>query len=185
MSVNIRERFAELSHQQWVDFINYLFSVCANPIEPDTGTIVVPKDIVEEWKDRIKLSYNKLNEEKKEHNRKIADSVLRVLGAVVKEIDQEQKEESIRLRYNGNPLYRCDSIENNIRCQKCPHGRNHYRRGDCNGRCEMGKLISCVRIEICQHDPTKTFGSIGMYHCPDCGMMVLAGSQHPFPQEGD
>lgn len=31
----------------------------------------------------------------------------------------------------------------------------------------------------CPHDPRQTFGPIGMYHCPDCGAMVLAGVPHP------
>ena len=31
----------------------------------------------------------------------------------------------------------------------------------------------------CQHDPKETKGAIGMYHCPECGEMVLAGVDHP------
>ena len=32
----------------------------------------------------------------------------------------------------------------------------------------------------CQYDPTETKGeAIGMYHCPECGEMVLAGQPHP------
>jgi len=31
----------------------------------------------------------------------------------------------------------------------------------------------------CHHDPKETTGPIGMYHCPDCGVMVLAGVEHP------
>lgn len=30
----------------------------------------------------------------------------------------------------------------------------------------------------CTHDPVRTQGAIGMYHCPDCGAMVLAGHAH-------
>lgn len=30
----------------------------------------------------------------------------------------------------------------------------------------------------CPHDPRKTQGAIGMYHCPNCGAMVLAGMPH-------
>ena len=30
----------------------------------------------------------------------------------------------------------------------------------------------------CPHDPTKTSGPIGMYHCPDCGEMQIAGFAH-------
>lgn len=30
----------------------------------------------------------------------------------------------------------------------------------------------------CEHDPQQTKGPIGMYHCPDCGEMQLAGFPH-------
>ena len=31
----------------------------------------------------------------------------------------------------------------------------------------------------CPHDPRETTGPIGMYHCPECGEMVVAGMEHP------
>ena len=31
----------------------------------------------------------------------------------------------------------------------------------------------------CPHDPREITGPIGMYHCPECGEMVLAGTEHP------
>lgn len=31
---------------------------------------------------------------------------------------------------------------------------------------------------VCPHDPVKTEGSIGQYHCPECGSMVVAGCPH-------
>ena len=31
----------------------------------------------------------------------------------------------------------------------------------------------------CTHDPKQIKGPIGMYHCPECGEMVLAGMEHP------
>lgn len=31
----------------------------------------------------------------------------------------------------------------------------------------------------CEHDPKLTEGPIGMYHCPECGDMVIAGMDHP------
>ena len=32
----------------------------------------------------------------------------------------------------------------------------------------------------CKEDPTKLVGQpIGMYHCPECGEMLIAGSPHP------
>jgi hypothetical protein len=32
---------------------------------------------------------------------------------------------------------------------------------------------------MCEHKPELTEGPIGMYHCPECGKMVLAGMPHP------
>lgn len=34
-------------------------------------------------------------------------------------------------------------------------------------------------MQECTHDPKETKGPIGMYHCPECGEMVLAGVEHP------
>jgi hypothetical protein len=31
----------------------------------------------------------------------------------------------------------------------------------------------------CEHDPKLAEGPIGMYHCPECGDMVIAGIDHP------
>jgi ribosomal protein L32 len=31
----------------------------------------------------------------------------------------------------------------------------------------------------CKYDPTTAKGAIGMFHCPECGEMVLAGCPHP------
>lgn len=31
----------------------------------------------------------------------------------------------------------------------------------------------------CDEKPEEMSGAIGMYHCPDCGAMVLAGLPHP------
>ena len=32
---------------------------------------------------------------------------------------------------------------------------------------------------MCPHDPRETTGPIGMYHCPECGEMVVANMEHP------
>lgn len=43
----------------------------------------------------------------------------------------------------------------------------------------------CMRDDLqlmdapCAEKPEAVFGPIGMYHCPDCGAMVLAGMLHP------
>lgn len=39
--------------------------------------------------------------------------------------------------------------------------------------------IAC-QCQPCPHDPRTMLGQpIGMYHCPACGEMVLAGFEHP------
>ncbi|HLF13223.1 MAG TPA: hypothetical protein VJA26_18640 [Gammaproteobacteria bacterium] len=36
----------------------------------------------------------------------------------------------------------------------------------------------------CPHDPRALAGApIGMYHCPECGEMVLAGLAHPTDED--
>lgn len=35
-----------------------------------------------------------------------------------------------------------------------------------------------MKPTTCTHDPKQTFGAIGMYHCPDCGEMQVAGFDH-------
>lgn len=31
----------------------------------------------------------------------------------------------------------------------------------------------------CPHDPKETHPAVGMYHCPECGEMVIANMEHP------
>jgi hypothetical protein len=44
------------------------------------------------------------------------------------------------------------------------------------GRCydEVTELFESP----CDEKPEHTHGAIGMYHCPDCGAMLLAGMEH-------
>ena len=32
---------------------------------------------------------------------------------------------------------------------------------------------------ICSYKPELVTGPIGMFHCPECGEMVVAGAEHP------
>ena len=43
-----------------------------------------------------------------------------------------------------------------------------------------GDHIADVSKMVCQYDPRALAGQpIGMYHCPECGEMVVAGMKHP------
>jgi hypothetical protein len=66
------------------------------------------------------------------------------------------------MKFNGH-RWKCD-----------PKVDEFHKRLDCAGaRSEQGKILKCG------HDPEKTTGPLGMYHCPECGEMVLAGAPHP------
>lgn len=46
---------------------------------------------------------------------------------------------------------------------------------------EMRPILDKTKLMIdnyCEHDPRDTFGPIGMYHCPVCGDMQVAGFRH-------
>lgn len=41
------------------------------------------------------------------------------------------------------------------------------------------KIESMInKYNECAHDPRETKDAVGMYHCPECGEMVVAGLQH-------
>jgi hypothetical protein len=44
--------------------------------------------------------------------------------------------------------------------------------GRCLDECELFPAL-------CAEKPESMSGPIGMYHCPDCGSMVMAGMEHP------
>lgn len=50
-------------------------------------------------------------------------------------------------------------------------------RQDC-GRLQKQKEEMKEKGTPCPHDPRTTMGAIGMYHCPECGDMQLAGYPH-------
>ena len=40
--------------------------------------------------------------------------------------------------------------------------------------------MTSEHIHLCPHDPMQLAGMpIGMYHCPECGEMIVAGIPHP------
>ena len=74
-----KELLAEFAHKQWSGWMKYLFSKCVNPIEPDTGTVIVPKWAVERWVRQMNSSYNELTEKEKESDRDEASKILKIL----------------------------------------------------------------------------------------------------------
>lgn len=41
------------------------------------------------------------------------------------------------------------------------------------------QIIGLIKMTKCPHDPKETHPAVGMYHCPECGEMVIANMEHP------
>lgn len=74
--MELRERLADLAHQQWCGWMKYMFGQCGrNPDESFT----IPPWVVERWQRQMDTSYADLPEDEKASDRNEAD---RVLGVV-------------------------------------------------------------------------------------------------------
>lgn len=83
-----REAIASLCHDQWSDWMVYLFSKCTMP--PD-GDMIIPKELVARWLRQINTSYDMLSEEEKNSDRKEADKFIRLIEETTNGRDQEEK----------------------------------------------------------------------------------------------
>ena len=77
MSMNMRESLAELAHEQWSGWMEYLFS---KGTFNEDGTWTMPEWAVNRWVIQMGMPYNRLSEEEKESDRKEADKFLGVIS---------------------------------------------------------------------------------------------------------
>ena len=71
-------------------------------------------------------------------------------------------------------------------CHSIDDPDSDYHGCSCEGSCPCHNFGPEVFPTKCKHDPRVLSGQpIGMYHCPDCGEMVLAGMKHPGTLEED
>ncbi len=70
------EQLANLAHQQWSGWMEYLFSKCTQNID---GSATIPKWAVERWRRQAETKYIDLPEEEKESDREEAKKVLHEL----------------------------------------------------------------------------------------------------------
>jgi hypothetical protein len=71
----MREEIAEVSHEIWAHWMNYLFSQCIS----DDGAMIIPERFVLRWTRQMNTPYSKLSEKEKESDRHQAD---KILGAI-------------------------------------------------------------------------------------------------------
>lgn len=73
--LNVREQLADLAHQQWSGWMDYLFSKC---IINSDGTATIPKWAVDRWKRQVETPYSALSVEEQDSDRKEADRLMQV-----------------------------------------------------------------------------------------------------------
>lgn len=72
VNVDLRERLAELEHQQWASWLNYMKEHATD-------------ENIEEWVRKMKIPYSALTEAEKESDRYWADKVLELLAEAIDE----------------------------------------------------------------------------------------------------
>lgn len=72
----MKEKIAELCHEQWSGWMTYLFS---KSTKNDDGSATIPKWAVQRWERQIITKYNDLSEDEKNSDREEADKFLKIL----------------------------------------------------------------------------------------------------------
>lgn len=74
-----REALAEFCHNQWSNWMKYLFSksiVDVGQFDKETGAIIIPREFVERWQRQMSTNYEDLSEPEKDSDRKEADKLI-------------------------------------------------------------------------------------------------------------
>lgn len=73
------EQMAELAHEVWVGWMQYMFSQGRNPHNEPDGCWVMPPDKVKRWTRQMNTPYSELTEAEKTSDREIAQRYLDIL----------------------------------------------------------------------------------------------------------
>jgi len=73
----MKEQLSELAHNQWSDWMKYLFS---KGIFNEDGTWTMPKWAVDRWNRQMNTNYQDLSNEEKESDRNEADKMLEIIN---------------------------------------------------------------------------------------------------------
>lgn len=76
LDIEGREALAELCHEQWSGWMQYLFEKCE---ENKDGTATIPKWAVERWSRQMKTKYRQLSENEQNSDRAEADRFLALI----------------------------------------------------------------------------------------------------------
>lgn len=70
------ELVANLVHDIWCNWMNYMFSKC---IKNEDGSLTIPKEYVDRWSRQKETSYKRLPESEKESDRQLASLYISLL----------------------------------------------------------------------------------------------------------
>ena len=84
----MREQLAQLAHEQWSDWIKYMFGKCHKTSQ---GELIIPPWAVERWSRQAKTAYCDLTEAEKDCDRAEADKFLIVFELTLKSADANTK----------------------------------------------------------------------------------------------
>lgn len=81
----MREKLAQLTHEQWSGWMDHLFRKCEKGSD---GTLIIPKWAVDRWQRQAKTPFSKLTPTEKDSDREEADRFL----AIFKENHEGKKQ---------------------------------------------------------------------------------------------
>lgn len=70
---DLREDLAQLAHEQWAGWMQYLFSKCERR---EDGAVIMPAWAVERWTRQMNTPYSQLSEAEQDSDRAEADKFL-------------------------------------------------------------------------------------------------------------
>lgn len=85
MSQSLIEALADHAHQQWADWMHYLFDKSTH--NPD-GSVTIPPDLVRRWKRQMETSYPHLPENEQKSDREEARKIVETLAAYLNLVRQ-------------------------------------------------------------------------------------------------
>src|SRR6266702_4536102 len=91
------EQLADKEHASWAHWMEYLFSRC--PFT-EKGDAIIPRELVQRWKEQTKTPYALLSEQEKQSDRAEVTRILPIIEAYAQSKHEEALYGDVRL-YSG------------------------------------------------------------------------------------
>lgn len=99
--MSMREKLAELAHQQWSGWMAYMFSKCS---ATSAGERVIPEWAVQRWRRQVDTPYADLSENEQNSDREEADKFMAIFDKEIKQLQAENNLFESRLTRQGKNL---------------------------------------------------------------------------------